>query len=341
MKLLYVFSRYSSHFRTGQAYFGLIREWHSFVSKADEADVVILHGEPHDYAAMYGALGLYGKYVVSCTLWEADDLPDSYKRSLDLVQEVWVPSQYCRAVFARYHPRVHVVPYVVDRELKCSDLDRAAVRQMVNFNPAHIYYLTITKVWDKRKNVQFLIDAFERLGGDMPNARLIVKAGVGERHPRISDERITMVNANLTERQIAALYECADIYVSAHHSEGWGLTMADALFFGKPTIATGYSGNLEFMNASNSFLLAFEEEYIREEDVFGSFISRMRWAYPSEKDLEEKLLLLYRLRDDHAVQEEVKSKLNAAANIACFCPTEVGKILRKRLEEIEHHRELS
>jgi len=254
---------------------------------------------------------------------------------LELVQEVWVPSQYCRAVFERYHPRVHVVPYVVDRDLKCSDLDRAAVRQMVNFNPARIYYLTITKVWDKRKNVQFLIDAFERLRGDMPDARLIVKAGVGEQQPRISDERIIVVNANLTDRQVAALYECADVYVSAHHSEGWGLTMADAMLFGKPTIATGYSGNLEFMDAGNSFLIAFEEDYIREEDLFGSFTNRMRWAYPSQKDLEDKLLLLYGLRDNAAVQEEIQSKLKAAASLRRFGAVEVGRILRARLEEAE------
>ena len=335
MKLLYIFSKYSSHFRTAQAYCGLIREWHSFVSGVDAADAVILHCEPHDYAAMYRAYGLADKYVVSCALWEADDLPDSYKRSLEHVQEVWVPSQYCRAVFERYHARVHVVPYVLDRDLRCSDLDRAAVRQTINFKPACIYYLTITKVWDKRKNVQFLIDAFERLRCEMPNARLIVKAGMGDQQPHISDERIIVVNANLTDGQVAALYECADVYVSAHHSEGWGLTMADALLFRKPTIATGYSGNLEFMDASNSFLVAFEEDYIREEDLFGSFTSRMRWAYPSQRDLEDRLLFLYGLRDNSAVQEAIQSKLKAAASIDRFNPVEVGKILRKRLEEVE------
>jgi glycosyltransferase involved in cell wall biosynthesis len=334
MKLLYIFSKYSSHFRTAQAYCGLIRDWHSFVSGVDAADAVILHCEPHDYDSLYRAHRLANKYVVSCALWEADDLPDTYKRSLEHVQEVWVPSQYCRAVFERYHPRVHVVPYVLDRDLRCSDLDRAAVRQMVNFNPTCIYYLTITKVWDKRKNVQFLINAFERLRREMPNARLIIKACERDQHPLISDERITMVSVNLTDRQIAALYECADVYVSAHHSEGWGLTMADAMLFRKPTIATGYSGNMEFMDAGNSFLVAYEEDYIHEEDLFGSFTNRMRWAYPCEKDLEDRLLFLYGLRNDSAVRVEVQSKLRAAANIVRFSPVEVGRVLRRRLEEV-------
>jgi hypothetical protein len=60
----------------------------------------------------------------------------------------------------------------------------------------------------------------------------------------------------------------------------------------------------------------------------------MRWAYPSRKDLEDKLLMLYGLRDDVAVQEEVRSKVSAAASIRRFSSEEVGKILRGRLEEV-------
>jgi glycosyltransferase involved in cell wall biosynthesis len=47
-----------------------------------------------------------------------------------------------------------------------------------------------------------------------------------------------------------------DSYISLHRSEGFGLTMAEAMYFSKPVIATGYSGNLEFMNEENSFLVS-------------------------------------------------------------------------------------
>lgn len=338
MKLFYIFSKYSSHFRTAHDYCALIKERHTFVSSVEAADAVVLHCEPHDYASMYRAHQLTGKYVIACAIWEADEIPDSYKRSLEYVQEVWVPSQYCKTAFGRYHHNVHVVPYVVDRDLRCSDLDRVAIKLRVNFDPSCINYLTITKVWDKRKNVQFLIDAFERLRREMPKARLIVKTCAGDPQPRISDERVIVVSASLTERQIAALYECADVYVSAHHSEGWGLTMADAMLFRKPTIATDYSGNLEFMDTANSFLVAFEEDYIHEEDVFGQFTNQMRWAYPSQKDLEDTLLLLYGSRDDRSVQATIQSKLRAAENIKRFSPNEVGKILQRRLGEIQGSR---
>lgn len=335
MRILYIFPKYSSHYRAALSYCGLIRESHPFVSRVDDADVVVLHCEPMDLASMYRSYGLANKYVVSCAVWEADDLPESYKRSMEFVQEVWVPSEYCRAAFARYHPRVCVVPHVVDPPAPFADSDRDAVRQMIGCDERCIYYLTITKVWDKRKNVQLLVDAFEGLRGEMPNARLIIKGCDRDMVPRISDPRITVMNAHIAEPRLAALYACVDVYVSAHHSEGWGFTLADALLSQRPTIATGYSGNLEFMNENNSFLLAFEEDYIHDEDVFGLFTNRMKWAYPSRKDLEEKLVGLYRLREDSTVQEAVRSRLQAAVDIHRFGPSEVGKILRLRLEDLE------
>ena len=43
-----------------------------------------------------------------------------------------------------------------------------------------------------------------------------------------------------------------DCYASLHRSEGFGITMAEAMLLGKPVIATGYSGNLDFMRPENS-----------------------------------------------------------------------------------------
>ncbi len=55
-----------------------------------------------------------------------------------------------------------------------------------------------------------------------------------------------------------ALLAACDCYVSLHRAEGFGLTMAEAMALGKPTIATGYSGNLEFMTPENSYLVGWQ-----------------------------------------------------------------------------------
>ena len=52
-----------------------------------------------------------------------------------------------------------------------------------------------------------------------------------------------------------ALVADVDCYVSLHRSEGLGLTMAEAMAAGTPVIATGYSGNLDFMLPGSALLV--------------------------------------------------------------------------------------
>ena len=41
-----------------------------------------------------------------------------------------------------------------------------------------------------------------------------------------------------------------DCFVSPHRSEGFGFNLAESMYLEKPVIATGYSGNIDFMDES-------------------------------------------------------------------------------------------
>ena len=58
----------------------------------------------------------------------------------------------------------------------------------------------------------------------------------------------------------------ADCYVSLHRSEGFGYTMAEAMYYGVPVIASCYSGNLEYMTPENSFLVPCSEVLVKAPD---------------------------------------------------------------------------
>jgi glycosyltransferase involved in cell wall biosynthesis len=65
---------------------------------------------------------------------------------------------------------------------------------------------------------------------------------------------------------MASLLNQIDCYVSLHRSEGFGLGLAEAMLLGKPVIATGFSGNLEFMKPTNSFLVSYNLVPIQNGD---------------------------------------------------------------------------
>jgi SAM-dependent methyltransferase len=69
-----------------------------------------------------------------------------------------------------------------------------------------------------------------------------------------------------------------DCYVSLHRSEGFGLTMAEAMALGKPVIATAYSGNLDFMDDQTAYLVPWTESLVPESCA--PYRPGARWAEP-------------------------------------------------------------
>jgi glycosyltransferase involved in cell wall biosynthesis len=187
----------------------------------------------------------------------------------------------------------------------------------------------VTRVADPRKNVRAGVDAFISACGKSDRARLIVKGWPSDPPNLHDDSRIIYLRENLTPTQLNALYELGDVYVSPHHSEGWGWPMADAMIFKKPVIATGYSGNIEFMSEENSFLVSFEEDYIRPQDCSEFFQSDMKWAYPDLADLEAKYNLLYKNLNEEWVRKKVERGFD---DIKRFNQTATTGLIKKRLD---------
>jgi glycosyltransferase involved in cell wall biosynthesis len=128
---------------------------------------------------------------------------------------------------------------------------------------------------------------------------------------------------------LTALSNC---YVSLHRSEGFGLTIAEAMALGKPAIATAYSGNLEFMTETNSYLCPSQRCEVGPEKA--PYPASSHW---SEPDLEAATALL---RHVYTHQQEALDKgLRAAEEIrALHSPRAVAPIIRARLAKIRYRR---
>ena len=152
--------------------------------------------------------------------------------------------------------------------------------------------------------------------GFRPEARERLRNAIGGR------DDIRIVDAMRGAREIAALFRRADCYVSLHRAEGFGLTLAESMALGKPVIATGFSGNMDFMTPANAYLVDWrltevgpEAEHYPEDGT---------WAEPS---LEHAAQLMREVYGDQEAAAERGAR--AAADVAAqLSPEAVGAIAR-------------
>jgi glycosyltransferase involved in cell wall biosynthesis len=161
----------------------------------------------------------------------------------------------------------------------------------------------------ERKNPLGLVDAFSRAFADGEGPILVLKSINGE-HDLESLERLRLATAGrsdiyllddyLAPEKKNGLMAGCDCYVSLHRSEGLGLTMAEAMAYGKPVIATNYSGNVDFMHEGNSLLVPFDLVPIPkgcEPYPVGA-----EWADP---DIDAAAALMRSVLDDPAAAHEL------------------------------------
>jgi glycosyltransferase involved in cell wall biosynthesis len=94
--------------------------------------------------------------------------------------------------------------------------------------------------------------------------------------------------------------------LSLHRGEGFGLVLAEAMLLGKPVVATGWSGNTDFMDATNAALVGYRLVPARDDRL----VYRGLWAEP---DVEEAALLLRKLADDADLRRDLGRRARASA----------------------------
>jgi glycosyltransferase involved in cell wall biosynthesis len=155
----------------------------------------------------------------------------------------------------------------------------------------------------ERKNPLGAIAAFRAAFGDRTDRLLLLKIGNPQHYPadfaRLSDAVAGAPNIRLETRTLPApdalaLTVAADIVLSLHRSEGFGLVPAEAMLLGRPVVATGWSGNMQFMDADSAALVRYR--LVAPADPRKVYaVPGALWAEP---DLGHAVELLRHLADD-------------------------------------------
>lgn len=218
-----------------------------------------------------------GAYRIAYWAWELPDpAPDwiGYDR---LVDEIWTPSEFSRDSIAKMTNKpIHVVPHYIQ-----SNLQRRSFNQEV----FKVLVLADSRSSFARKNPAGAIRAFRSAFSDSTSAHLIVKfsgrsADISYFIKEMGIDKVrnvTIIESHLTSGEMVDLFRSADVLLSLHRSEGFGLPMLEAMACGTPVIATAWSGSTDFLNSDNSYPIRYN--LVPVEDPYQIY-SKSCWADP-------------------------------------------------------------
>jgi glycosyltransferase involved in cell wall biosynthesis/2-polyprenyl-3-methyl-5-hydroxy-6-metoxy-1,4-benzoquinol methylase len=303
-------------------------------------NIVCMNGDTiAPFAREVGGSFFKDRHTIALWWWEVGEIPAGWETAFQYVDEVWVASRHIYDAIAPAAP-VPVVqvgmPVALPQPPPLSRAELGLPEEGFLFLFVHDYHSTAA-----RKNPVGLVEAFKRAFPPGSGAKLVVKSINAENLPHEHDRvvlaagdhpDITLIDAYVSAGEKNAMIAACDCYVSLHRSEGFGLTAAEAMLLGKPTIATRYGGTLEFMNDSNSYLVDWQPVQVGEGAH--PYPAQGTWADP---DLDQAAALMREVlanpRQARARGERARSDV-----IAYHSPRVAGESMRARLRTIHERR---
>ncbi|MDM9385492.1 glycosyltransferase [Chlorogloeopsis sp. ULAP01] len=275
------------------------------------------------------------KYNIGFWAWELPEFPKEWLPALNLFHEIWTPSSYCTEAIAP------VSPIPVLKVMHSLFLPQpSATKQALGLPENKFIFLFIFDFCSifERKNPTAIIEAFQlAFGKENQDVLLVIKFSNAKYFPEQLQKlkvlmegfkNIKLINDYLLKDELNALIYHCDCYVSLHRSEGFGLTMAEAMLYGKPVIATAYSANTEFMNIGNSFLVKYS--LVKLAENYGAYKKGNVWAEP---DIHHAADLMQYVFNNYEEAKQVGGK--AAQDIqSMLSPKVIGDKIKRRLEYV-------
>lgn len=276
-----------------------------------------------------------GKYNIGFWAWELPVFPAEWYFAFDLFDEIWTPSNFCaEAISAVSHIPVLKMPHsiyfpqpLLGRQALGLPKDKFIFVFMFDFASSF-----------ERKNPFSTIEAF-KLAFEKSNESvlLVLKFSNADIFPDLRNQlsvitegwkSIRFIEGHLPKDQVNALIYNCNCYVSLHRAEGFGLTIAEAMFYGKPVIASAYSANMEFMNFSNSFPVKYE--LVTTTEDYGAYPKGSVWAEP---DIDHASYLMKYVFENYQEAQQIGARATKDIR-SLLSPQSVGIKIKNRLELI-------
>lgn len=298
--------------------------------------VIIAHMNPPELIQLIATdpTPFEGKRVIGYWAWELPTVPGLWKPAFRYVDEIWVPSRFTADAVRSAAPRglaVRVAPHPVPVSRAPPD------RARFGLDPNHVIVLSAFDLRSTlaRKNPLAALEAFRRaVARTRRPATLVFKTVGGAEAPAALASLLTAIDdahdVVLIDQALSAadrdrLLSSCDILLSLHRSEGFGLLLAEAMAAGKAVVATGWSGNLDYMDDRSAVLVPYT--LIPVDDPQGIYRGG-RWA---QADVEAAGRTLADLIDDDARREAIGRRAQEAIGSQLATPV-IADLMRRFLD---------
>ncbi len=198
-------------------------------------------------------------YQIGHLLWEFDQLPESHKLALDLLDEIWVPSTFVAETYRKATGK----PVIwMGKAIAMPDIPHKAD---ANRFQALVAFDAGSSV--ARKNPLAAVRAFQAAFPRDPTASLVIKSTplahghwgdpedqLGQiRQLAAHDTRIRLIERHMPLSALLRLISSCNCLISAHRAEGFGYFPAFAMALGCPVVTTDHGGVQDFCTTDTAW----------------------------------------------------------------------------------------
>lgn len=262
--------------------------------------------------------GMRGRYRFVCFAWEETKIPDSWVSMFNQLDGVFAISNYVKGVLLScgVTSPIRVIPLGIDFDLN----RKSQIKIPITTNKKFIF-LNVSSAFP-RKGLDILFDAYFNEFNEQDDVCLIIKSFpnihnrtreiLGNIKKKHSPEVHYIEEENMPPETLISLYQSADCFVSPTRGEGFGLPVAEAMFYKVPVIVTDIGGHRDYCDSQTAILIP--SKLVQSQSHLA--VPGSLWAEPSVKDLQFAMRRVYEEKTSPQINEIVEA---AYRKVVTFC----------------------